>query len=210
MYATDWDSVLKEVHGKHWPFRFPAHMRLPITAALLLALALPSLATAQRDDQFVFGISGGPTFTSGDAHDQHKTGVHGMLSWGIGMVDSPWGIRFDGTYSSLEDRASSTAVDQGSAKLFILGGNAIFNIYGSNTHIYGIAGLGGYWYNPDGPGTNTKNDLALQAGLGSYLGFGHLFVEAKVVNLYRALPDANGVKGKRSARLIPLTLGILF
>ena len=198
------------VHGSLWLLRFPAHMRSPIIAAILLVLAAPSAATAQRDDQFVFGISGGPTFTAGNAHDQHSTGAHGMLSWGIGMVDSPWGIRFDGTYSSLGDRESSTTVDQGSAKLFILGGNAVFNIYGSNTHLYGIAGLGGYWYNPDGAGTSTKNDLALQAGLGTYLGVGHLFVEAKFVNLYRALPDQNGVKGKRSARLIPVTLGILF
>jgi hypothetical protein len=185
-------------------------MRLPIIAAFILALGFPSLATAQRDDQFVFGISGGPTFTAADAHDQHKTGAHGMLSWGIGMVDSPWGIRFDGTYSTLGDRDSTTPVDQGSAKLFILGGSAVFNIYGSNTHLYGIAGLGGYWYNPDGQGTSTKNDLALQAGLGVYPGVAHIFIEAKVVNLYRALPDENGVKGKRSARLIPLTLGILF
>ena len=185
-------------------------MRLPILAAFLLASSAPLSASAQRDDQFVFGVAGGATFTAGEAHDQHKTGGHGMLSWGIGMVDSPWGIRFDGTYSTLGDGDASTSVDQGSAKLFILGGNAVVNIYGSNRHLYGIAGLGGYWYNPDGQGTTTKNDLALQAGLGMYLGVGHLFIEGKFVNLYRALPDEAGVKGKRSARLIPVTLGILF
>jgi hypothetical protein len=185
-------------------------MRSSIIAAFLVMLAVPFTASAQRDDQFVFGISGGPTFTSGDAHDQHKTGGHGMLSWGIGMVDSPWGIRFDGAYSKLGDRSSTTTVDQGSAKLFVLSGSGVFNIYGSNTHVYGIAGLGGYWYNPDGPGTSTKNDLALQGGLGIYLGFGHAFIEGKIVNLYRALPDDAGVKGKRSAKLFPITLGILF
>lgn len=176
----------------------------------MLALTLASSASAQRDDQFVFGISGGATFTSGDAHDQHSTGAHGVLSWGIGMVDSPWGIRFDGAYTSLGDRGTTTPVDQGSAKVFVLSGSGVFNIYGSNRHLYGIAGLGGYWYNPDGAGTSTKNDLALQGGLGIYLGFRHLFIEGKVVNLYRALPDEAGVKGKRSAKLFPLTLGILF
>lgn len=185
-------------------------MRSSIIVAILLALALPLPASAQRDDQFVLGISGGPTFTSGDAGDQHKTGGHGMLSWGIGMVDSPWGIRFDGSYTRLGDKSGDAVVDQGSAKLFMMTGSGVFNIYGSNTHLYGIAGLGGYWYNPSGTGTSTKNDLALQGGLGLYLGVGHVFIEGKIVNLYRALPDEAGVKGKRSAKLFPITLGILF
>jgi len=185
-------------------------MRLSLIAGLLVFAAASSTASAQRDDQFVFGISGGATFSSGVAKDHHETSPLGMLSWGIGMVDSPWGIRFDGAYSALGDRESSGPVDQGSAKLFILSGSAVFNIYGSNTHLYGIAGLGGYWYNPDGPGTSTKNDLALQAGFGIALPVRHLFIEGKLVNLYRALPDENGVKGKKSAKLIPVTLGILF
>jgi hypothetical protein len=184
-------------------------MRISIIAGLLM-IAAPVVAGAQRDDQFVFGIGGGATFTSGVAHDNHSTGAHGMLSWGIGMVDSPWGIRFDGTYSSLADRSSSLPVDQGSAKLFMLSGSGVFNIYGSNTHLYGLGGLGGYWYNPDGSGTTTKNDLELHAGLGVYLPFGHTFIEGRFMNLYRALPDENGVKGKRSAKLFPVTLGILF
>lgn len=184
-------------------------MRLSILAGLLIFAWAPAVS-AQRDDQFVFGIGAGATFTAGDAHDQHKTGAHGMLSWGIGMVDSPWGIRFDGVYSSLGDREGVAPVDQGSAKLFIFSGSGVFNIYGSNTHLYGLGGIGGYWYNPDGEGTSTKNDLALQAGLGLYLPFGHTFIEGKFVNLYRALPDAAGVSAKRSARLFPVTLGILF
>jgi hypothetical protein len=185
-------------------------MRLSIIAGFLVLAAGSSTASAQRDDQFVFGIAGGATFTSGVANDNHSTGAHGTLSWGIGMVDSPWGIRFDGTYSSLGDRDKTLPVDQGSAKVVILGGNGVFNIYGGNTHLYGLAGLGGYWYNPDGSGTSTKNDLELHAGLGVYLPMGHMFVEGKFMNLYRALPDENGVKGKRSARLFPVTLGILF
>ena len=188
-------------------------MRLSILSAFLVALAVPAAeAGAQRDDQFAFGIGGGATFTSGAANDNHSTGAHGTLSWGIGMVDSPWGIRFDGMYSSLGDRdESALPVNQGAAKLFILSGNGIFNLYGSNTHLYGLAGLGGYWYNPDGPGTSSKNDLGLQAGLGIFLPFANAFIEAKWLNLYRALPDpVSGAKGKKSATLYPVTLGIMF
>ena len=193
-------------------------MRLSILAGLLILAAVPCTASAQRDDQFVFGISGGPTFASGLAQDLHATGAHGMLSWGIGMVDSPWGIRFDGAYSVLGRKTRTIVapdnpveVSQGKGKLFVLSGSAIFNLYGSNTHLYALGGLGGYWYNPDGQGTSSKNDLAMQAGLGLYIPGIHGFIEAKWLNLYRALPDPNtGVNGKRSARLYPVTLGILF
>jgi Outer membrane protein beta-barrel domain len=188
-------------------------MKFSIPALLIVALAIPSAqAAAQRDDQFVFGIGGGATIPSAAAKDNHTTGVHGTLSWGIGMVDSPWGIRCDGTYSSLGDKDSSPGpVDQGAARVFMLSGNGIFNIYGSNNHLYMLAGLGGYWYNPDGPETSTKNDLGLQAGLGVFLPGANVFLEAKWVNLYRAMPDpVSGLKGKKSARLYPVTLGIMF
>lgn len=193
-------------------------MRLSTAAAILIFAGFPAVASGQRDDQFVFGFSGGATLTSGLSSDMHEPGPHGMLSWGIGMVDSPWGIRFDGAYSALGEKtrtilAPGGPIDktQGSAKLFVLSGSAIFNIYGSNTHVYAIGGLGGYWYNPDGPGTSSKNDLGVQAGLGLYLPGIHAFVEAKWLNLYRALPDPDtGVNGKKSARLYPVTLGILF
>ena len=183
-------------------------MRLSILAGLLI-LAVPSAASAQRDDQFVFGFAGGATLTSGLSNDLHEPGPHGMLSWGI---------RFDGLYSLLGEKTRTIAApggpveaSQGKAKLFMLSGNAIFNIYGSNTHLYTLAGLGGYWYNPDGQGTSSKNDLGIQAGLGLYLPGIHAFVEAKWLNLYRALPDPKtGVNGKKSARLYPVTLGILF
>ena len=197
-------------------------MKRIIFAALILLA--PSAAFAQRDDQFVFGIGGGATLLSGLAHDTHDTGVHGTLSWGIGMVDSPWGIRFDASYAGIGDRtrlvaipdqaaasAAAAAVPQGDARIFSLTGNVVFNVYGSNTHLYALGGLGGYWYNPDGDGTQTKNDLTLQGGLGVYIPKFHGFIEAKMVNLYRALPNPDtGVHGKKSARLYPITLGILF
>ena len=193
-------------------------MRLSTAAAILIFAGVPAVASGQRDDQFVFGISGGAALTSGLSSEMHDPGPLGMLSWGIGMVDSPWGIRFDGAYSVLGEKTRTVVAPggpidktQGSAKLFVLSGSAIFNIYGSNTHLYALGGLGGYWYNPDGQGTSSKNDLGIQAGLGLYLPGIHAFVEAKWLNLYRALPDPNtGVNGKKSARLYPVTLGILF
>ncbi len=188
-------------------------MRFSLLAAFLVLLALPlSQASAQRDDQFVWSLGGGVVIPSGLASDNHTAGPQGTLSFGIGMVDSPFGIRFDGMYAGLGDRTGrTTPTDQGSAKLFNLSGNAVFNVYGSNAHVYAVGGVGGYWYNPDGVGSKSKNDFALQAGLGVWVPFANAFVEAKWVNLYRALPDAStGELGKRSARLYPITLGIMF
>jgi hypothetical protein len=188
-------------------------MRFSTFAALLVIVALPaSQASAQRDDQFAFSVGAGATIPSGVAADNHTIGIHGTLSWGIGSVDSPLGIRFDGTYFSLGDKSGNGGpIDQGSARTFMFSGNGIFNLYGSNTHVYGIAGLGGYWYNPNGQGTSARNDLGLQAGIGVWVPYMNAFVEAKWLNLYRAMPDPeSGVKGKKSARLYPVTLGFIF
>src|SRR3954468_22124527 len=102
-------------------------------ALALIGVALSSVdARAQREDQFAWGIGGGATIPSGIAADDHKTGVHGDVSLGIGMVDSPWGIRFDGFYSALGDGHNVVntpgGVDsgQGKARLFMLSGNGIF------------------------------------------------------------------------------------
>jgi hypothetical protein len=191
-------------------------MKRLLLAGFFVLAAMPAVSAAQRDDQFVFGIGGGATIPTGVANDVHKTGAHGMLSWGIGMVDSPWGIRFDGTYSSLGARGQSDIEGnplpnaQGDAKVFILSGSAVINMYGSNTHVYALGGLGGFWYNPEGTGRRSKNDLELHAGLGVFLPVMNSYIEAKFVNLYRALPNSDGVQGKKSAKLVPITLGILF
>ncbi|MEO5588219.1 MAG: hypothetical protein ABIS03_01435 [Gemmatimonadaceae bacterium] len=188
-------------------------MKLSKIVAGLVVLALPlSGALAQRDDQFAVGIGGGVVVPAGLASDHHKLGPQGTLSLGIGMVDSPFGIRFDGMYAGLPDRGGSVAgVDQGSARLFVLTANGVFNIYGSNTRLYAVTGIGGHWYTPDGTGASSRNDFALQTGLGIWLPFANVFLEAKWMNLYRMLPDREtGLSGKRSGQLYPITLGIIF
>jgi hypothetical protein len=179
------------------------------TLIALGALAISaSTAQAQREDQFAWGLGGGVTPVGGRAADLHKLGGHAYGSLGIGMVDSPWGVRFDAMYSTLGEKSGST---QGSAKVFMLTANGIFNIYGSNTHVYAVGGMGGHWYNPSNSGTSAENDFMMQAGLGVWLNFANMFVEAKWANLYRALPDPDtGKQGKRSAQLYPVTLGIMF
>ena len=188
-------------------------MKFPTIAALLIAIGLPFCsAEGQRDDQFVWGVGGGTTIVTGAAKDNHKTAAHGVLMFGIGGVDSPFGVRLDGLYSALGDRGDEgLAIDQGAARVFSLMGNGVLSLYGSNRKLYLVGGIGGFWYNPDGDGTSTANDLALGAGAGIWFPRINGFVEAKFLNFYRALPDpVTGLKGKKSAQLIPVTLGIMF
>ncbi len=188
-------------------------MKFFYLAAVLMALAIPAAgAHAQRDDQFVWGLGAGATIPSGSAKDNHKTGAHATVMFGIGAVDSPFGVRFDGFYSALGDAPQGNlAIDQGEATVFTLMMNGIFNVYGSNRRLYALAGVGGFWYDPDGQGTTAVNDFGVAGGLGVWLPGINGFVEAKILNLYNALPDpATGVKGKKSAQLFPITLGIMF
>ena len=188
-------------------------MKFSIHGLLLAAgLLFATEAAAQRDDQFVWGIGAGASFPAGTADDSHKTGPHVNLMFGIGAVDSPFGIRFDGSFGKLNSRVNDdVAVHQGEASVFSLMGNGVFNLYGSNTRFYTIAGLGGYWYNPDGANTSTANDLVIGGGVGIWIPAIHGFIEARALNHYRALPESDtGEKGKRSALIIPVTVGILF
>ena len=188
-------------------------MKRTLFGAALAALVFAAAPVdAQRDDQFAWTFGGGATVPSGWAADNHTTGAHGLVAWGIGAVDSPFGIRFEGMYSRLGNKGGDAlVVDQGSARLFTLMGSGLINIYGSNRRLYGVGGLGGFWYNPDGQGTVAVNDFGLAAGLGMWFPGINGFVEARWMNLYRALPDpVTGLKGKRSARLYPITLGIIF
>ena len=99
----------------------------------------------------------------------------------------------------------------GDARVFSLSGNVLFRVYGSDTRLYAIGGIGGFWYNPSGPGTNAVNDFGVNAGLGLWLPRFNGFVEARWFNLYRAMPDpVTGLKGKKSARLYPITVGVMF
>ena len=188
-------------------------MKFSMIAGVPLALLLVSSeSAAQRDDQFVWGLGVGATVPAGTAKDNHKTGVHGVGMFGIGAVDSPFGIRFDGLYSSLGDgNDDGLAVDQGEARIFALMANGVFNIYGSNRRLYALAGLGGFWYNPEGESTTAVNDFGLGGGLGMWIPGINGFIEVRALNFYRALPDpTTGLKGKKSALLIPVTLGIMF
>ncbi|MBA3341849.1 MAG: hypothetical protein H0T48_08425 [Gemmatimonadaceae bacterium] len=188
-------------------------MKLFLIAAMVIAaVGTADRAAGQGQDQYAFGLSGGAAIATADLHDHHDSGFNGTLSFGIGGVDSPVGIRFDGMYNRFGDREGvAGTLDQGEARIAGLTGNLVFNVYGTHSRVYGITGVGGYSYSPTGAGTKGTNDFGVNAGLGLWLPFVNGFVEARFHHFYRALPDAaTGTKGKKSARFYPITFGILY
>ena len=187
--------------------------RMKLTTFFVLgvaALALAGRAEGQGQDQFVFGISGGVAIPSGVAADNHKAGPIGGVMLGIGGVDSPFGVRFDGMYAAFGSKTGTGTLGLGKAKVTNVSVNALFTLIGDAKRLYFVGGVGGFNYNPDGSGTKATNDLSLNAGLGLWLPMVDGFVEARWFNLYRALPDDAGLNGKRPMRFYPISLGIMF
>ena len=180
---------------------------------IVAAVVLPAVtAHGQGQDQFALGISAGVTIPAGVGADLHKTGYNATVMWGIGSVDSPFGIRFDGMYSSLGEKSNTgLTTPVGEAKVTSISANFLINTLGSNYHLYLIGGLGGFSYNPDGAGTKSKTDFGLNAGAGLFLPGVNTFIEARWFNFYRALPDVDtNVSGKRALQIFPITVGVMF
>jgi len=180
------------------------------TIVLVTVALMPGDVRAQGEDQYAWGVAAGVAVATADLHDSHSNGASGTLLFGIGGVESPVGIRFDLMYNAFGDRDGG-ALDQGKARITAFTGNLVFNIYGDEKRLYGIAGIGGYSYNPDGAGAKSGTDFGVNGGLGLWLPGLRGFIEARFHNFYRALPDpGTGEAAKKSAAFVPITIGILF
>ena len=196
--------------GTH-PANFNA-MKLSIFIGLgIIALSSAGRVEAQGQDQFALGISGGVSIPSGIGADNHKLGPNGALMFGIGAVDSPFGVRFDGMYSALGSKTGTGTLGLGKARVTSVSVNFLFNLVGQDERVYFVGGAGGYNYRPDGAGQRATNDFAINGGLGLWIPGVNGFIEARLFNMYRALPDpATGLRGKKSLRLYPINFGLMF
>lgn len=180
-------------------------------AAGLAVLTLAGRAHAQGQDQFVYGISGGVMIPSGIGGDNHKLGPQGAVMVGIGSVDSPFGVRLDVMYGALGSKTGTGTLGLGAARVTNVTGNFLVRLIGQDERLYFVGGAGGYNYNPDGSGTSATNDFAINAGAGIWLPGLNTFIEGRWFNLYRALPDpVTGLRGKKSLRIYPISIGIMF
>ncbi len=193
------------------PVNFNAMKLTTFLTLAIVALISASRAEGQGQDQFVFGVSGGVLVPSGLAADNHKLGPNGGLMLGIGAVDSPFGVRFDGMYGALGSKTGTGAIGLGAARITQVSANILFTLLGQEKKLYFVGGAGAFNYNPDGTGTKATNDLGVNAGLGFWIPGLNGFVEARWFNLYRALPNPTTLdKGKSSLRIYPISFGMMF
>jgi hypothetical protein len=177
-------------------------MKFLVAAIVLVgAAALPSLALAQVDDQFSWGVSAGAAIPTHDLAKEHNTGVNAGITLAFGGVGQLLGIRVDGMYNRFGAKSGTTA---GNAR--ILGGtvNLVMGVLGDEDRFYLTAGAGGYGIRPGVKGEKGFKDFGLNGGIGLWLPFVDGFIEARYHHFYRAFPT------KHPAIFIPVTLGILF
>jgi hypothetical protein len=177
-------------------------MKLSIAAAIfVLATVFPSIAPAQVNDQFAWGLSAGAAFPVKELKKEHQTGVNAGITLAFGGVGQLFGIRVDGMINRFGAKSDT---DAGNAR--IIGGtlNLVYSVFGSENRLYAIAGVGAYGIRPDVPGQDSKTDFGTNGGIGLWLPGVSSFIEARYHHFFRALPD------KKAAAFVPITLGILF
>jgi hypothetical protein len=176
-------------------------MKFPIAGLVVLALALPSAARAQVDDQFSWGVNAGVAVPANYLAKDHSTGFNGGITFAFGGVGQLIGIRVDGMYNRFGEKSGT---DAGSARILGATANLVMGVFGSGDRVYLTGGVGGYGIRTGVTGVKGVNDFGLNGGLGLWLPFANAFIEARYHHFYRALAN------KRPATFVPITLGVLF
>jgi hypothetical protein len=176
-------------------------MKFLIAFLFLIGAAVPSAVSAQVDDQFSWGLTGGAAVPARDLADNHNTGVSGGVTFAFGNVGQLIGIRVDGLYNTFPGKSGT---DGKNAR--IMGGtfNLVTSLIGTGDRVYVIGGVGGYGIRTGVQGVKAVNDFGINGGMGVWLPFASAFIEARYHHFYRALAN------KQPAPFIPITVGILF
>ena len=168
--------------------------------ALAATAVVSSSAPAHAQRRASVGVAAGATVPIGDLGDATSTGYHILGTLAIsGSATTPLGFRIDGMYNSLSGKNSGPDLH-----VWTVNGNLVYAFPGGMTATpYIIAGAG--WYNrkTDESGAESTSDLGINAGVGARFALSGFstFAEVRFHNIFS---DPN------SARMIPLTFGILF
>lgn len=152
-----------------------------------------------------FGLGGGLTMPQSDLGDAFKSGFHGQVMLGFGMMALPVKLRADLSYNNLgaEDGGLLGSDDDFRA----IGGalNAIVGMGGIGVKPYLTGGAGFYnWKVGDG---DAQNDFGLNGGVGLEFSLTGMstFLEVRYVKLF-----VGDEFDDLSAAFVPITFGIMF
>ena len=180
------------------------------TAVAGLGLAFVVVA-APAEAQFAVGLAGGATIPSGSLNDRQNLGYNGLATLQLGVPAFPLQFRADLQYNSFGGKSFTNALNQAieGADARVISGsvNAVFALLPGPVKPYLIGGVGYYDTKFDGSESTRKVGYNYGGGVKFGLTGASIFVEARMHQVNDAF-DVGG--GRRSAKFIPVTIGVMF
>ena len=171
-----------------------------VVATALLAVACAVASTpAEAQRRTSLGLAAGASLPVGDLGDATSIGYHALGTLSIsGTASTPLGFRIDGMFNSLSGKSQGPDVN-----IWTVNGNLVYAFPGGLTATpYLIGGAG--WYNLKAEEADEgTNEFGINGGVGarSALSGFSTFAEVRFHNVFT---------DESSARLIPITFGIMF
>jgi opacity protein-like surface antigen len=189
---------------------------------LFLFVTFSGIAAAQGAPGFRFGITGGADFPLQDQSDVYKTGWNGGLLFAINFGDSPFGLRFQGTYDEMHVKDLALFPNVSNKTQIIAGvGDIVIGARHGAVQPYLIGGVGVYDMRFKGQvlssdifsdsttrfGWNAGGGLAFPLG-----GTTRLFVEARYTSIsVDSDRFSNSIHtGGTRFTFLPVNLGFVF
>jgi opacity protein-like surface antigen len=168
--------------------------------AAVFMTAVMSASVVEAQSPIRFGLAGGLSMPQGDLGNAFKSGFHGQVMLGFGMMMLPVKLRADLSYHSLGFEGTGV----GDNDLRVINGalNAIVGMGGIGVKPYVTGGVG--FYNSKFGDGEAANDFGLNGGVGLEFSLTGMstFLEARYVKVF--------VEGDGSFALVPVTFGIMF
>ena len=196
-------------------------MKRILTGAAVLGFSiLASGAVAAQDagprSPVQFGVMGGVTFPIGsNLTNVVKTGWNAGALLNFGFVNSPVGLRVDGSWNQFPQKA--TGGDH--LRLIDATADAVFNVgTQSPAQFYVLGGLGIYNFKITGPSNNldfssgSTTKFGLNGGVGVKFKAGPVapFVEARYHYVFSGDFLSNAGGGVSKFQMIPISVGLTF
>jgi hypothetical protein len=196
-------------------------MKRILTGAAVLGFSiLASGAVAAQDagprSPVQFGVMGGVTFPIGsNLTNVVKTGWNAGALLNFGFVNSPVGLRVDGSWNQFPQKA--TGDDH--LRLIDATADAVFNVgTQSPAQFYVLGGLGIYNFKITGPSNNldfssgSTTKFGLNGGVGVKFKAGPVapFVEARYHYVFSGDFLSNAGGGVSKFQMIPISVGLTF
>jgi hypothetical protein len=196
-------------------------MKRIFTGAAVLGFSLLASGAVAAQDAVShrpvqFGVMGGVSFPIGSAlTNSFKTGWNAGALVNFGFLNSPVGLRVDGSWNQFNQKA--TANDH--LRLLDATADAVFNVgTQSPAQFYVLGGVGVYNFKITAPfnnldfssGSTTK--FGLNGGVGVKFKAGPVapFVEARYHYVFSGSAFSNTGGGTSKFQMIPITVGLTF